>query len=85
MTTDTTTAAPELLIADDEDSRFRFKLGKRAYVRGWIGNELVIITRRLLHLSTVGIYSPHYLCADAEGKEWRIAQLELSSKPGEAR
>jgi hypothetical protein len=77
--TDTTTAAPELLIADD-DTRFRFKLGKRAYVRGWINSEPVIITRRLLHLSTVGIFAPHYLCTDAEGKEWRIAQLELSSK-----
>jgi hypothetical protein len=85
MTTDTTTAAPELLIADDDDTRFRFKLGKRAYVRGWINSEPVIITRRLLHLSTVGIFAPHYLCADAEGKEWRIAQLELSSKPVEAR
>jgi hypothetical protein len=85
MTTDTTTAAPELLIADDDDTRFRFKLGKRAYVRGWIGNEPVIITRRLLHLSTVGIYSPHYEVADADGKGWRIAQLELSSKPVEAR
>ena len=85
MTTDTTTAAPELLIADDDDSMFRFKLGKRAYVRGWINSEPVIITRRLLHLSTVGIYAPHYLCADAGGKEWRIAQLELSSKPIDAR
>jgi hypothetical protein len=84
MTTDTTTAAPELLIADDDDSRFRFKLGKSAYVRGWIA-EPVVITRRLLHLSTVGIYAPHYLCADAGGKEWRIAQLELSSKPIDAR
>ena len=83
--TDATTAAPELLIADDDDTRFRFKLGKRAYVRGWINSEPVIITRRLLHLSTVGIFSPHYLCAYAEGKEWRIAQLELSSKPVEAR
>ena len=79
MSTDIT-AAPELLIADDDDTRFRFKLGKRAYVRGWISSEPVIITRRLLHLSAVGIFSPHYLCADAEGKEWRIAQLELSSK-----
>jgi hypothetical protein len=85
MTTDTTTAAPELLIADDDDTRFRFKVGKRVYVRGWLTQEPVIITRRLLHLSTVGIFSPHYLCADAEGKEWRIAQLELSSKPVEAR
>ena len=85
MSTDTTTAAPELLIADDDDTRFRFKLGKRAYVRGWINSEPVIITRRLLHLSVPGAFAPHYLVTDAAGKEWRISQLELSSKPVEAR
>jgi hypothetical protein len=84
MSTDTTPAAPELLIADDEDTRFRFKLGKRAYVRGWTA-EPVVITRRLLHLSVPGAFCPHYLVTDAAGKEWRISQMELSSKPVEAR
>lgn len=79
MSTDTTTA-PELILADDQDSRFRFRVGHYAYVRGWIGAEPVKITRRLLHLSTVGIFAPHYNAVDDTGKEWLLSQLELSTK-----
>ena len=78
MSTDTTTA-PELILADDQDTRFRFRVGHYAYVRGWAG-EPVKITRRLLHLSTIGIYAPHYNAVDDAGKEWRLSQLELSTK-----
>jgi hypothetical protein len=84
MSTDTTTAAPELLIADDDDSRFRFKLGKRVYMRGWPAQP-AIVTRHLLHISPAGVFWPHYLVTDAAGKEWRVSQLELSSKPVEVR
>jgi hypothetical protein len=77
MSTDTT--APELIIPDDQDTRFRFKVGAQAFVRGWTGAP-VKITQRLLHLSVPGIYCAHYLAVDADGKEWRFSQLELSSR-----
>ena len=78
MSTDTTTA-PELILANEADTRFRFKVGSHAFVRGRTGAP-VKVTQRLLHLSVPGIYAPHYLAVDAEGKEWRFSQLELSSK-----
>jgi hypothetical protein len=74
MSTDTTTA-PELILADDQDTRFRFNVGAQVFVRGWPGAP-VKITQRLLHLSVPGIYAPHYLAVDAEGKEWHSALLE---------
>lgn len=76
------TTAPELIVADDADTRFRFRVGHYAYVRGWIG-EPVKITQRLLHLSAAGVFAPHYLAMDDQGRQWRLSQLELSTKSWE--
>lgn len=55
---------------------WRFLPGDKAYVRDWPEEDSVLILAQLLAYPW-----PHYLVADATGAEWRISQLELSSKP----
>lgn len=55
---------------------WRFKPGQKVYVRGWPQDQPALILCQLMSYTF-----PHYFVADSEGAEWRIAQLELSSKP----
>jgi hypothetical protein len=57
---------------------YRFKEGDEAYVRGWDQSTSVKVT------TAVGFGDsafPHYMVIDAEGCEWRIPQVAMSSKP----
>ena len=58
------------------DTAWKFQLGEHAYVRGWLPVETALILAQLQFLNW-----PHYIVADADGAEWRISQLELSSRP----
>jgi len=54
---------------------WRFMPGDHAFVRGWDPQHQVLV---LCQLET---YTwPHYLVVDEDGAEWRISQLELSSR-----
>lgn len=55
---------------------WRFKTGQHAYVRGWAQDQNVVITSLVRNCAF-----PHYLVVDGLGREWRIAQLNLSTKP----
>jgi hypothetical protein len=58
---------------------WRFMPGDHAFVRGWYPQHQVVV------LCQLEAYAwPHYLVADADGAEWRISQLELSSRPLDA-
>jgi hypothetical protein len=58
---------------------WRFKPGAIVFVRGWPANTTGKVTA---HLYGRGL--PHYLIVDDAGHEWRVAQVELSSKPIDA-
>ena len=77
--------SPSLIIAADNDKRFAFRPGDKAYVRGWTQQENVLILTRLLHVSDCGIQAPHYQVLDSNGGDWQMSQLSLSSKPIVAR
>ena len=72
---------PPLLTAPEADSRFKFRIGSQAYVRGWDQKEHVLITERLLHLSEHGTEAPHYRAVDSNRQDWILSQLTLSHKP----
>jgi hypothetical protein len=54
---------------------WRFKPSDRVYVRGWHPERTV----EILDVAP-GVF-PTYLCLDELGATWRIAQIELSSRP----
>lgn len=54
---------------------WRFAIGQRCYVRGWHQARTVEI------LDIAPGVLPTYLCLDELGATWRIAQIELSSRP----
>lgn len=56
---------------------WRFKPGAIAYVRGWPAEKTALVTDR----AAVAAAFPHYLVVDLNGKEWCIAQVELSKHP----
>jgi hypothetical protein len=53
-----------------------FQPGEHAYVRGWPQTETALILAQCEFLNW-----PHYIVSDWNGDEWRISQLELSSRP----
>lgn len=55
---------------------WRFVAGQHAYVRGWPQDQNVVITGALRKRAF-----PHYFVVDRLGREWLIAQIQLSSKP----
>jgi hypothetical protein len=55
---------------------WRFEPGDLVYVRQWPTEEAAKVTACL-----TGRAFPHYLVVDSVGIEWRVAQIELSSKP----
>lgn len=59
---------------------WRFMPGKQAYVRGWDQDQTVLVLCQLESHAW-----PHYMVVDARGDEWRISQLDLSSRPIEPR
>ena len=56
---------------------WRFDLGQAVYVRGWSQDTTALITAKV---ATSDVF-PHYLVVDADGKEWRIPQIHLSTSP----
>jgi hypothetical protein len=54
---------------------WRFQPGDTCYVRGWGVDETVMILCQLLNYRW-----PHYIVLDTAGHEWRIRQLDLSSR-----
>jgi hypothetical protein len=56
---------------------WRFDPGDTVYVRGWAAEKTALITDR----AATEAHFPHYLVVDPNGKEWCIAQVELSSNP----
>jgi hypothetical protein len=52
---------------------WRFIPGDTVHVCGW--HETALVTQQ------VPLRFPHYLVADADGAEWRVSQLQMSSKP----
>jgi hypothetical protein len=54
---------------------WRFKTGDRLFVRGWHQGQTVTVRRR-----AAGTF-PTYWVIDEWGDSWRIAQIELSSRP----
>jgi hypothetical protein len=57
-------------------SAWRLQPGQQAFVRGWPQGETVLILAQLEFIDW-----PHYIVADSNGAEWRISQLQLSSRP----
>jgi hydrogenase maturation factor len=55
---------------------WRFIPGDTVFVRGWPVDEAATVLTQLSNRTF-----PHYLVADSAGIEWRVAQLQLSSKP----
>ena len=55
---------------------WRFNPGDVAYVRGWPSDETAKVTAWIQKHPF-----PHYLVVDSVGIEWKVAQVELSSKP----
>jgi hypothetical protein len=58
---------------------WRFMPGDSVFIRGWGPLQSAVV------LCQLEAYAwPHYLVADEDGNEWRISQLELSSRPLDA-
>lgn len=55
---------------------WRFRTGQHAYVRGWAQDQNVVITSLVRNRAF-----PHYLVVDGMGREWQMAQVQLSTKP----
>lgn len=55
---------------------WRFEPGDYVYVRSWPQDERAVVLCQLAAHSW-----PHYLVMDSVGIEWRVSQLELSSRP----
>lgn len=55
---------------------WRFIPGDTVFVRGWAPDATGFVTDQC-----PGRGFPHYLVVDANGAEWRISQLELSTRP----
>ena len=70
------------IVPDDNDRRCRFKVGDYAYVRGH-RSQSVVIAKKLLHIAPfkyATLSLPHYLVVDANGQEWQVSQLELTTR-----
>jgi len=55
---------------------WKFNPGDWVYVRGWSQHQPAIVVARLENHSW-----PHYIVGDYDGNQYRISQLQLSSKP----
>lgn len=55
---------------------WRFRLGDHVYIRGRGLSETFVVVAGELWLSC-----PHLTVVDADGRAWRVAQIECSAKP----